>query len=49
MKSKTSKGFLCGVKVEATPETVKERDRVYNIREDVIRHILELRGDFMNK
>ncbi len=33
-------GFYVVFKVEATPEAVKEYDRVCNIREDVIRHIL---------
>lgn len=34
------KGYYVVFKVEATPEAVKEYDRVCNIREDVIRHIL---------
>ena len=34
------KGYYVVLKVEATPEAVAEYDRVSNIREDVIRHIL---------
>lgn len=34
------KGYYVVLKVEATPEAVKEFDRVSNIREDIIRHIL---------
>jgi small subunit ribosomal protein S6 len=34
------KGYYVVFKVEATPEAVAEYDRVCNIREDVIRHIL---------
>jgi len=34
------KGYYVVFQVEATPEAVAEYDRVCNIREDVIRHIL---------
>lgn len=34
------KGYYVVFKVEATPEAVLEYDRVCNIREDIIRHIL---------
>ena len=34
------KGYYIVLKVEATPEAVAEFDRVCNIREDVMRHIL---------
>lgn len=34
------KGYYIVFKVEATPEAVAEYDRVCNIREDVLRHIL---------
>jgi small subunit ribosomal protein S6 len=34
------KGYYVLLKVQATPEAVAEYDRVCNIREDIIRHIL---------
>jgi len=34
------KGYYVLIKVQATPEAVAEYDRVCNIREDIIRHIL---------
>lgn len=34
------KGYYVVFKVEATPEAVAEFDRVCNIREDIMRHIL---------
>ncbi len=34
------KGYYVKFKVEATPEAVLEYDRVSNIREDIMRHIL---------
>lgn len=34
------KGYYVAFKVDATPEAVLEYDRVCNIREDIIRHIL---------
>lgn len=34
------KGYYVVFKVNATPEAVTEYDRVCNIREDIIRHIL---------
>lgn len=34
------KGYYVLFKVEATPEAVAEYDRVCNIREDIMRHIL---------
>lgn len=34
------KGYYILFKVEATPEAVLEYDRISNIREDVMRHIL---------
>lgn len=35
-----TKGYYVVIKVEATPEAVKEYNRVCNIREDIIRHII---------
>ncbi len=35
-----SKGYYVLLNVEATPEAVKEFDRVANIKESVIRHIV---------
>jgi small subunit ribosomal protein S6 len=34
------KGYYVLFKVQATPEAVAEYDRVCNIREDILRHIL---------
>ncbi|MFA7050542.1 MAG: 30S ribosomal protein S6 [Bacilli bacterium] len=35
------KGYYVKFRVEATPEAVSEYNRICNIREDIIRHILE--------
>ncbi|MGI6210402.1 MAG: 30S ribosomal protein S6, partial [Bacilli bacterium] len=34
------KGYYVKFRVEATPEAVSEYNRICNIREDIIRHIL---------
>jgi small subunit ribosomal protein S6 len=34
------KGYYVVLKVNATPEAVSEYDRICNIREDIIRHII---------